>query len=171
MVTETIREGGIYWIAPVPAAEHDARIARQQNEWSYISESALDVDPVTGALRPHLFTSWEAADKDGLTLVFKLHPKLVIHDKPPWNGRQFTAEDAAWNLERIGGLYAERLKLPSASLHHASLFANIAKARMVDTLTLKVTLTKPDSWFFNGLGDARAALAPREMDDIGWKDP
>ena len=171
VVNGTIREGGIYWIAALRPDNHDPHRSTEQNEWSYIGESALDADPVSGALRPHLFTSWEIADHDGLSLVFKLHPKIFIHDKPPWDARQFTAEDAAWNLERLAGLHAERLNLSRTSFQGASLFANMTKARMIDPLTVKVTLSRPNSAFFSALTDTHAVMVPKEMDDIGWRDP
>src|SRR5439155_25195577 len=114
---------------------------------------------------------WEVADPSGTTLILKLHPKLFIQNKAPWNGRQFTAEDAAWNIERIGALYAERLKIPLSAFQRASLFANLQKAQAVDPLTVKVPLSKPNSAFFNGLWDTRVPYMPREMDDIGYTEP
>ena len=79
-----------------------------------------------------------------------MHPKLFIHNKAPWNGRQFTAEDAAWNLERIGGLYSQKLKIPLGSFQRASMVQNITKAEAVDPLTVKVTLSKPNNAFKPG---------------------
>ena len=49
--------------------------------------------------------------------------------------------------------------------------ANITKAQAVDPLTVKVTLSRPNSGFFNGLRDTCVILAPKGMDDIGWTDP
>ncbi|MEI6665350.1 MAG: hypothetical protein WCL53_04280 [Chloroflexota bacterium] len=60
-----------------------------------------------------------------------------MQNRAPWNGRQFTAEDAAWNLERIGGLYAERTKIPLSSFQRASMVGNITKAVAVDPLTVR----------------------------------
>ena len=172
-VAGAIREGGTWQVSggATTEVEHDAGTARGGNIWHKISEKGIEPDPVTGANRPHVFTSWEIADPSGTTLVFKLHPKLFIHNKSPWNGRQFTAEDAAWNLERIRGLYSERLKIPLASFQRASLLENMTKAVAVDPLTVKVTLSKPNSAFFNGLQDTRVPFMPREMDDIGYTDP
>jgi peptide/nickel transport system substrate-binding protein len=171
-VQGTIREGGTYTVSggSTTYVQHDPHTALAGNVWHYIGEKGIEPDPVTSELRPHVFTSWEVSDPQGLTLTFKMHPKLFIHNKPPWNGRQFTAEDAAWNLERIGGLYSERLKIPIASFQRASMVANIVKAQAVDPLTLKVTLSKPNSAFFNGLTDTRVPFAPKEMDDVGWTD-
>jgi peptide/nickel transport system substrate-binding protein len=167
------REGGSWTVSggATTDVQFDAHTALGSNIWHKISEKGLEPDPVTMAVRPHVFTSWEVADPAGTTLVFKLHPKLFVHNKPPWNGRQFTAEDAAWNLERLRGLYAERLKIPIASFQRASMLENLTKAEAVDPLTVKVTLSKPNSSFFNGLMENRVPFMPREMDDVGYTDP
>ena len=49
--------------------------------------------------------------------------------------------------------------------------AKLVKAQATDPTTVKVTLSKPNSSFFNGLMDTRVPFAPKEMDDIGWADP
>lgn len=171
-VTGKVREGGTFTAANTATyVQHDPGTALGANIWHLIGEKGLEPDPVTMAVRPHVFTSWEVADPTGTTLIFKMNPNLFIHNKAPWNGRQFTAEDAAWNLERIGGLYAERLKIPLTSFQRASMVEGLTKAQAVDPLTVKVTLSKPNSSFFNGLMDTRVPFAPKEMDDIGWTDP
>jgi ABC-type transport system substrate-binding protein len=48
---------------------------------------------------------------------------------------------------------------------------NLTKAEAVDPLTVKITLSAPNSSFFNGLMEVRVMLMPREMDDIGYTDP
>jgi ABC-type transport system substrate-binding protein len=170
-----VKEGGVYTAGggATTQVQFDPGTALGNNIFHTISEKGLEPHPVTGKILPHTFTSWEVADPQGTTLVFKMHPKLFMApaDKPPWNGRQFTAEDAAWNLERIGGLYAERLKIPLASFQRASMVQNIQKAVAVDPLTVRVTLSKPNSAFFNGLMENRVPFMPREMDDIGFTDP
>jgi len=152
-------------------SQHDPGTALATNIWHVIGEKGLEPDPQTGAIRPHVMTSWEVADPSGTTLVFKIKPGIKTHNMAPWNGREFTAEDVAWNLERIGGLYAERLKIPAASFQRATMVANLTKAQAVDPTTVKVTLSKPNSSFFNGLMDTRVPFAPKEMDEIGWTDP
>jgi ABC-type transport system substrate-binding protein len=167
------REGGS-WVVSGGAntdVQFDAHTALGSNIWHKISEKGLEPDPVTMAVRPHVFTTYEIADPTGTTLIFKVHPKLFVHNKPPFNGRQFTAQDAAWNLERLRGLYAERLKIPLASFQRASMLENLTKAEAVDPLTVKVTLSKPNGSFFNGLMENRVPFMPREMDDIGFTDP
>jgi peptide/nickel transport system substrate-binding protein len=152
--------------------QFDAHTARGPNIFHYgVSERVLEPHPDTGEIRPHVATSWEVADPNGLTLILKIHPKLFVHNIAPYNGRQFTATDVAWNLERVGALYAERLKIPKASFQRATMVQNITKAEAVDPLTVKVTLSKPNSAFFNGIMENRTPLMPKEVDDIGFKDP
>lgn len=167
-----IRDGGTWTTAGTSTLkQHDAHTVLASSVWNYVSERTLEPDPIAGTIRPHVVTSWEVADPNGLTLVMKVHPKVMVQNVPPWNGRQFTAEDLAWNLERIGGLYAERLKLPSSAFQRATMVLNIEKAQAVDVSTVKITLSKPNSAFFNGVMENRTCLMPREMDDIGFKDP
>jgi peptide/nickel transport system substrate-binding protein len=52
-----------------------------------------DVSLLTGCLAE----SWEL--KDDETLVYHIREGVKWQDKPPVNGREFTSQDAAWNLE------------------------------------------------------------------------
>ena len=81
-------------------------------------------------------------------LIFKMNPNLFIHNKPPWNGRQFTAEDAAWNLMRIGGLFADKLKIPLSSFQRASMVDKITKIEGTKIVGVKnVSVNEP---YFQG---------------------
>jgi peptide/nickel transport system substrate-binding protein len=164
--------GGTWRVAATSTStQYDAHTALGGNVWHNISERLLEQHPSTGEVLPGVTKSWEVADPSGLTLIFKLDPGVKIHNRPPWNGRQFTAEDAAWNMERIGGLYAEREKIPLGSFQRASMVANIVKAEAIDPTTVKVTLSRPNSAFFNGLTENRVPMMPKEIVDIGFKDP
>ncbi|MFC2051923.1 ABC transporter substrate-binding protein [Chloroflexota bacterium] len=50
-------------------------------------------------LRGALLESWEMPDL--LTIVLHVRKGIHYQDKPPVNGREFTADDVAWNLERM----------------------------------------------------------------------
>lgn len=167
------RYGGVWTTSlTTTPVQFDSHTALGSIVWHKgVSERTLEPDPITGAIKPHVATSWEVADPAGTTLIFKIHPKLFVHNIAPFNGRQFTAEDLAWNFERIGGLYSERLKIPLSSFQRATMVQSITRAQAVDPLTVKVTLSKPNSAFFNGLMENRVPLMPREMDDIGFTDP
>ncbi|MFA7297031.1 MAG: ABC transporter substrate-binding protein [Dehalococcoidia bacterium] len=165
--------GGVWTTALISTpVQFDAHTALGGNIWHKgVSERILEPHPITGKVLPNVATSWEVADPSGLTLVFKIHPKLYLHNVGPNGGRQFTAQDVAWNMERLGGLYSDRLKIPKASFQRATMVQNILKAEAVDPLTVKVTLSKKNSAFFNGLMENRTPLMPKEMDDIGFNDP
>ena len=49
-------------------------------------------------LASSLATSWDMPDDE--TIIFHLRKGVHFWDKPPANGREFTAKDAAWNIER-----------------------------------------------------------------------
>jgi peptide/nickel transport system substrate-binding protein len=167
------RRGGTYSITvgPVTYVEHDAHTMRGRGEFHFISEKLTECDPVTAKTLPHVASSWEIADKEGLTLVFKIRQDLKIQNVAPWNGRQFDATDVAWNLERLGGLYAERLKIAPSAFQRATMVQNILKAEAVDKATVKVTLSSPNSGLFAGVSENRTVLMPKEMDEVGFNDP
>ena len=58
------------------------------------------------------------------------------------------------NMERLGGLYSDRLKIPKASFQRATMVQNILKAEAVDPLTVKVTLS-PANERLNGSVSAK----------------
>ncbi len=167
------RAGGTY-VTSVGATtwvEHDSHTQRGASEWHVISDKLTESNPTDAKVLPMIATSWEVGDKEGLTLVFKLKPGIKMHNMAPWNGREFDATDVAWNLERIGGLYADRLKLPAAAFQRATMVQNITKAEAIDKHTVKVTLSAPNSGLFAGVSENRTVLMPKEMDDIGFRDP
>ena len=167
-----VKPGGTFTAALLTTPkQHDMHTALASTIWHTIGDRAIEPHPVTNQLLPHLFASWEVADPTGTTLICKMNPKAFIHDMPPWNGRLFNAEDAAWNLMRIGGQFAEKEKIPLASFQRASMVANITKAEAVDASTVKVTLSRPNNAFFNGLTENRVPFMPKEMVDIGFKEP
>ncbi len=167
-----IKPGGKWTTASTTfSRQYDSHTALGAGLHGYIGEKGLEPHPITNQIMPHVLTSWEVADKEGLTLTFKVHPKLFVHNVAPWNGRQFNAEDVAFNLMRIGGMTADKEKIPLSSFQRASMVANITKAEAVDPLTVKVTLSRPNNAFFNGLTENRVPFMPKEMPDIGFADP
>jgi peptide/nickel transport system substrate-binding protein len=167
------RKGGTYTqsIGATTWVLRDSHTQLGASEWHVISEKLLESNFTDAKVLPHIAASWEVADPSGTTLVFKIRPGVKMHNVPPWNGREFDAQDVAWNLERIGGLYAERLKLPVSAFQRATMVQNIMKAEAVDKTTVKVTLSAPNSGLFAGISENRTVLMPKEADDIGYTDP
>ena len=127
-VAGTPKRGGT-WTSGVTSTykQHDAHTALATNIYHHIGDKGIEPHPVTNKLLPHIIKSWEVSDPTGTTLTFKVDPNVFVHEVAPWNGRRFDAEDVAWNLERIGGLYADREKTPLGSYQRASMVANIQK--------------------------------------------
>jgi ABC-type transport system substrate-binding protein len=167
-----IKPGGKWTTAATTQGKQlDSHTALGAGLHGYIGEKGLEPHPITNAILPHVLTSWEVADPSGTTLIFKVHPKLFVHNVAPWNGRQFNAEDVAFNLMRIAGMTADKEKIPLSSFQRASMVANMTKAEAVDNLTVKVTLSRPNTGFFVGLTENRVPFMPKEQPDIGFKDP
>lgn len=62
-----------------------------ETDWrlGYLGDTSL----TTGCIAE----SWELPDDE--TLIYHIREGIKWHDKPPVNGREFTAQDAAWNIE------------------------------------------------------------------------
>ncbi|WP_299079289.1 ABC transporter substrate-binding protein [uncultured Ruegeria sp.] len=106
-----------------------------------------------GSVVPGLAEMWEISD-DGTVYTFTLRDGVTFHD-----GTTMDAEDVKFSLDRAT---AE----DSANAQKA-LFAGIETVEVVDSLTVKVTLSEPNgSFLFNmAWGDA-VIVAPESIDDI-----
>ena len=60
--------------------------------WAYGNNGRVDI------LIGNVAESWDMPDED--TIIFNIRPGVYFWDKPPVNGRELTAEDVAWNIER-----------------------------------------------------------------------
>lgn len=152
-------------------AQFDMHTALGSSPFHFMSERALELDEWTAELRGAAVESWEVADDQGLELIMHVRPGLAMHDKEPWNGRPFDAEDMAFNLERNAGLYAEAEGIPRTSFQRRSMVAYLESAEAVDDLTVRVKMERPNGALFNGLAEIRMQLMPREVVDIGFDDP
>ncbi len=63
-----------------------------ETDWQYGNMGRSDI--LTG----HLAESWEMPDSE--TIIFRIRKGVRYWNKAPANGREFTAEDAAWNVTR-----------------------------------------------------------------------
>ncbi|PWW00463.1 peptide/nickel transport system substrate-binding protein [Hoeflea marina] len=105
-----------------------------------------------GAVLPDLAQSWEISE-DGLVYIFKLQSGVTFHD-----GSTFDAEDVKFSLDRA--------RADESTNAQKALFAGIASVDVVDPMTVKVTLSKPNgSFLFNmAWGDA-IMVAPETAAD------
>ncbi len=100
-----------------------------------------------------LCESWEALDP--LTYSFKLREGIRWHDVSPVNGRELTAGDVAYSLER----------LRTPGWPNAGLLRNIDSIDVVDSHTINVSLAPgfPDADFMVSLADGHAKVVAPEV--------
>src|SRR5881392_2925510 len=89
--------------------------------------------------------SWSQPDET--TYVFKLRRGVRWHPKPPVNGRELTAEDVRYTVERFLSIKGN----PSAYMLKA-----VGRVEAVDRYTVKFTLKEPFAWFLDALANPMA---------------
>jgi peptide/nickel transport system substrate-binding protein len=110
------------------------------------------VAPGTFPLEGDLAESWSQPNET--TYVFKLRRGVRWQPKPPVNGRELTAEDVRYSVERFmtvpGNAYGYMLKL-------------VERVEAPDKYTVRFTLKEPFAWFLDTLANPMAvAVVARE---------
>ncbi|HSE93500.1 MAG TPA: ABC transporter substrate-binding protein [Methylomirabilota bacterium] len=100
-----------------------------------------------------LAEKWEY--KAPTVIDFTLRKGVKFHNKPPVNGREVTAEDAKYSIERFMKKSAFRAR-----------FDVVQSVDVVDRHTLRVTLKEPSAPFLNHLAASTyVAILPREVEE------
>lgn len=136
--------------------------------WDFIGDSILNYAPQNGAPEPQLAESWEYANPT--TLVLHIRKGVHWHNLPPVNGRELTAEDVVWSMQR--------LSRPEATYPWRGRFERVAKIEATDKYTIKLTLKSPFAPLLNYLRGSPfpyQVVLPSEVEDKygkeGFKDP
>jgi peptide/nickel transport system substrate-binding protein len=110
------------------------------------------VVPTSFPIEGDLAESW--TQPTDTTYVFKLRKGVRWHPKPPVNGRELTADDVKYTVERFQTVKGN----PSAYMLKA-----VEKVEALDRYTVKFTLSEPFSWFLDALANPMAvAIVARE---------
>ena len=104
------------------------------------------VQPGTFPIEGDLAESW--TQPNDTTYVFKLRRGVKWHPKPPVNGRELTADDVVYSMDRF------RTVKGNAS---AYMLASVDKVEAVDKYTVRFTLKEPFVWFLDVLANPMAA--------------
>ena len=112
--------------------------------------SGPDVALPTLAVECDLCSSWEHPDQ--LTYVFHLRPGVRWHNVPPVNGRELTARDVAFSLDRL-----HTPGWPGAALLQA-----MASVKATDSLTVTVRLSYPDADLLAALANGQSKVVAPE---------
>ena len=118
--------------------------------WKEVSHPLLEIDDQNMVYDGGVAESHEIVDDT--TLVFNLHSGITYHDKPPTNGRPFTAEDVKYSLERLMGPDSTR----------ASAFETISNIEAPDDHTIRITLSQPHAPILYALGATYHVMVARE---------
>lgn len=153
------RGGGITVYRTTKFLEHDMHTALAGTVWHLIGSRAVVLDPWKGELQAQLAEKWEIPG-DGTEMVMKVRPGIKIHNKPPSNGRDFTAEDMAFNINRIAGKYDPQ---NLARYQRASTLTGLNRAEAVDKTTVRIIMDRPSSAFFRGLAEIRNMMMPKDV--------
>jgi peptide/nickel transport system substrate-binding protein len=98
--------------------------------------------PGTFVIEGDLAESWSQPNE--ATWIFKLHRGVRWHNKPPVNGRELTAEDVRYSVERFLTVKGN----PGAYMLRA-----VDKVEAVDRYTIKFSLKEPFAWFLDMLAN------------------
>jgi peptide/nickel transport system substrate-binding protein len=110
------------------------------------------VVPGSFPIEGDLAESWTQPNET--TYVFKLRRGVRWHNKPPVNGRELSAEDVKYTVERF---------LTVKGNANAYMLKSVEKVEAVDKYTVKFTLKEPFAWFLDMLANPMAvAIIPRE---------
>lgn len=161
----SIKRGGIATIAfsvdPVHFDPHKGTTAQNYVSLVYDGltqfKTGPDVPPGTHILEPALAEKWDIS-ADGKTYTFSLRKGVKFHDVPPINGRELTADDVVFSVDRMLVKDAENIK--------RDLFAVIDKAEVVDKYTVRLTLSQPYAPLLANLATVFAAIVPKSEVDF-----
>src|SRR5207247_6643949 len=110
------------------------------------------VTPGTFPIEGDLAESWSQPSET--TYVFKLRRGVRWQPKPPVNGRELTAEDVRYSVERF---------LTIQGNANAYMLKTVERVEAVDRYTVKFTLKEPFAWFPDMLATPMAvAIIARE---------
>jgi len=160
---QTPKRGGVLRIADreAPNLDPHLNISFLTHSWANMVYSQLVRYPHAAeqkhaadfSILPDLAEKWEY--KGPTVLEFTLRKGVKFHNKPPVNGREVTAEDAKYSLERFRNKSALRSRLDV-----------VQAIDVVNRHLLRITLKEPSAPFLVHLAQSTYfAILPREVEE------
>jgi peptide/nickel transport system substrate-binding protein len=160
---ETPARGGILRIADREAPNLDPHLSVSflTHSWSSMVYSQLvryahgpeQKSSADFTIVPDLAEKW--AYESPTVIVFTLRQGVRFHNRPPVNGREATAEDVKYSIQRFMAKSAFRAR-----------FDVVQAVDVLDRYRLRVTLKEPFAPFLNHLAAAMyVAILPREVEE------
>src|SRR5437867_4441955 len=122
--------GGISYKIHIPMTFTHSRLLKHK--------AGPGVVPGTFPIEGDLAESW--TQPNDTTYIFKLRKGVRWHPKPPVNGRELTADDVVYTVDRF-------LKVKGNA--NAYMLDSVTKVEPVDRYTVKFTLKEPFAWFLD----------------------
>jgi peptide/nickel transport system substrate-binding protein len=162
------KRGGVLRIAAREAPNLDPHLSVSFLTHSYVSLSYSQLvrfahgpeqrHSADFSIVPDLAERWTTS-ADGRVYTFHLRRGVKFHSKPPVNGREVTADDVKYSLERF-----------MAKSGFKARFEPVQAIEVVDRHTVRVTLKEPYAPFLNHLANPSfTAILPREAEQA-YKD-
>jgi peptide/nickel transport system substrate-binding protein len=104
-----------------------------------------------------LLESWEQPSED--EYVFNVRQGVRFHNVPPVNGREFTADDVKYNLERIG--------TDDPQYKMREMVEDIDTIEVADDHTVRIKMREPNVGILMNLAIAWASMVAREVVEAG----
>jgi peptide/nickel transport system substrate-binding protein len=160
---QTPRRGGVLRIADREAPSLDPHLAVSflTHSWASMVYSQLVRFPhgpeqkhaADFSIVPDLAEKWEY--RTPTTLVFTLRRGVRFHNRPPVNGREVTADDVKYSLERF-----------MAKSGFRGRFEPVQAIDALDRHTVRITLKEPYAPFLNHLANSMfTPILPREVEE------
>ena len=118
-----------------------------------VYQGLLGYDFRTYAVQPELAAKWEQVSPTEVVLT--LQPGVKWQNKPPASGRDLTADDVVFSLNRVRGA--------DPKFSQRSLFANFDKVEAVDKTRVRVTTKAPDATVLSYLSADPAMMVAQEV--------
>jgi len=161
---QTPKRGGVIRIAEREAPGLDPHLTISFLTHSYMSLAYSQLvrfpngpeqkSPTDFTIVPDLAEKWTVS-KDGKVYTFSLRKGVRFHNKPPVNGREVTADDVKYSLERFMAKSGFRER-----------FEPVQAIDAVDRHTVRITLKEAYAPFLNHLASPSfCAILPREAED------
>ena len=109
------------------------------------------VKPMTYPIEPDLAESWDQPNDK--TYVFKLKKGVRWHNKPPVNGREFTADDVKYTYDRFLAVKGNPNK---------PVLESVESIDVVDKYTVRFRLSEPNAWFIDMLASTSTWIIAKE---------
>ena len=151
----------------------DPAIGYDWQNWSMIKslfDGLMDYVPGTTTLRPGLAESYDVS-KDGMTFTFHLRKGVKFT-----NGREMTADDVKYSLDRVTN---PKTQSPGAGFFGSILgyekmadgsATDLAGVKVVDPLTVAITLNRPDATFLQVMALNFSYIVPKEAVEAAGAD-